>query len=76
MRIGVTESYPNDWGKEPSRDGRYDALLDVAAAICDLCDYVDGKLDSPEAVPAPLEIAQLLRETAERIEAVTRGEDS
>jgi len=74
---------PNWWVILPNRDPRFDGLSRIAAAIDDADDLAWGSIvydrDNPDPgcppIYSPRELAALLREAADRIEAWTAPDD-
>ena len=62
---------PDAWVLPSSEDPRLAGLVRLANLICDADEQADGRMPEDEPVPAPLELAALLRDAAEQIECFT-----
>ena len=69
--------YPNRW--QPPPDERRKGLLDIAFSIEDGCDFsgsADQSIgDDGRCIMSPRELVRRMRESADRIEALTESED-
>jgi hypothetical protein len=76
MIAGIWEmrSRPDDWDVHPAQDARFNGLLRLSNVICDVFDYAAGDCEDAivEMLPTPLELASMLREAADQIQAMTR----
>ncbi len=62
--------FPDWWSLPPGDDPRLDSLLDLSNALREIIELAMGENDD-NLLPTPLELALMLRSTAERIELVT-----